>query len=150
MNSKFSLFLGWDECTIHGDSYFRYNHTKLISNDISNRGRCALACKKEQDCEFWSFDESEEQCALISNAVLDNNADKEKNDRIRGDRNCFPCFQPPNLDNSSNNYKPDEFYDRNSTIRYIQIRFEKHTKTKKNRVRLSRFLLFYGRKCYHA
>ena len=134
MNSKISLFLGWNECRIHGDSYFRYNQTKLISNDISNHGRCASACKKEPNCDYWSFDKSEDKCALISNAILDNNADRENNIRIRGDRNCFPCGQPPNINNTSNDYKPDELYNRNSTIRYIEIRFEKHTKTKRNRV----------------
>ena len=113
-------FKGWNSCTLQGPSYYRYDPSNLISNlATSSSELCALTCRRDSSCVYWSYDTTNSKCALLPEGILDNTAQKESNDRIRGDRSCYPtgCNEKLEVANTVTNWDANTFYETGSKVK---------------------------------
>ena len=113
-------FIGWISCALQGSSYYRYDPSNLISNLVTSDSKfCALTCQRDSTCIYWSYDTTNSKCALLPEGILDNSAEKEPNDRIRGDRSCYPrgCLEKPiTIENAVLTWDENVFYDPGSRL----------------------------------
>ena len=112
--------IGWNDCTVQGPSYYRYDPLNLISNlETSSSKSCASTCQRNTSCVYWSYDTTNSKCALLPEGILDNTAEKEPNNRIRGDRSCYltGCNEKLEVANTVADWDDNTFYETGSKLK---------------------------------
>lgn len=77
-------------------SKYRYDPNLVIKtitgSDFTN---CSIECRKDNNCQFWTYEKDEQICTLIPHQ--DMNFPKIGETLRRADRYCVPptCYEPP-------------------------------------------------------